>query len=629
MAGKSSKEYWNRRVLVDKARIINNAEKYLQEHQAKLYGAAEKEIQEEVGKLYQKFADQQKVSLAEARRLIRDADFRRIDWDSMVKYAVDNHKELKAARDKMPGDVVAAMEKEHMAHERKLAAYTARGKISYLELRQIEIDKKLLDLYDVQQINLYNLLHSEYDDGYYRQVYNIQQHIGFGHDFIKPNAAAVDKAILNQYQRQNFSQTLYAHCEHFSKDLKENLVTGLIRGENLDRMAHRIHQRMGVSQSAAKRLVRTETAYVYEQATKDAYEECGIEEYEYLAALDNRTSEMCRELDGKHFKVKDALPGKNYPPMHPNCRSTTVCYFPGEEEKKKQTTRFAKDEDGKYYEVPADMTYRQWQNQVSQMNSIKSQLGEKAYRSVKRRVADAPENVQKVWKRYADRCKIKDAEYKGTAHYDREKKGIYLNKSGIMEDSKIDIGRGMETWSGAYDTLFHELGHHISGLWCDDQKIPLGGDIADAWRSKKKFRDSDGKTGYTLNEMLLKEGRSHLDSIMQELRADAKRNGLPPSGVSAKRVYDNLSGELKEKPIIAARDISDIWDGITKGKALGYIGHTFSNPKYWDSISVGTEAFAEIFDAAINNPKSLAEIKSYFPQSYEIFEEIMEDIGNE
>ena len=71
---------------------------------------------------------------------------------------------------------------------------------------------------------------------------------------------------------------------------------------------------MGVAYSAAKRLVRTETAYIYEQATKDAYEECGVEWYEFLATLDGRTSEICRELDGKHFKVRDAMPGKNYPP---------------------------------------------------------------------------------------------------------------------------------------------------------------------------------------------------------------------------------------------------------------------------------------------------------------------------
>lgn len=360
MAGRGNREYWNRRVLVDKARIINNAEKYLQEHQEKLYGAAEKEIQSEVEKLYQKFADQQKVSLAEARRLIRDADFKKINWEEMLQESLDLREQIRNGKGSIPDEVIEAMEKQHQGLEAQMAAFTKRGEISYLELRRIEIDRKLLALYDTQQMDIYDYLASEYDDGYYRQVFNTQQRIGYGKDFIKPNAAAVDKAILNQYQRQNFSQTLYAHCEHFSKDLKENLVTGLIRGENLDRMARRIHKRMGVSQSAAKRLVRTETAYIYEQATKDAYEECGIEEYEYLAALDNRTSEMCRELDGKHFKVKDALPGKNYPPMHPNCRSTTVCYFPDEREKKKQTTRLAKDENGKYYEVPADMTYRQW-----------------------------------------------------------------------------------------------------------------------------------------------------------------------------------------------------------------------------------------------------------------------------
>lgn len=626
--GRTNKEYWNRRVLVDKARIINNAEKYLQEHEAKLYGAAEQEIQQEIEKLYQKFSNKQKISLAEARRLIRDADFRKIDWEGMIQDSLELREQIRNGKGSLPAEIIQAMEEQHRELEFRMAAYTKRGEIAYLELRRIEIDRKLLKLYDTQQMDIYDYLVSEYDDGYYRQVYNIQQRIGYGKDFIKPNANAIEGAILNQYQRQNFSQTLYSHCEHFSRDLKENLVTGLIRGEDLNRMARRIRDRMGVAFSDAKRLVRTETAYIYEQATKDAYEECGIEEYEYLATLDKRTSKVCKQLDGKHFRAKDALPGKNYPPMHPNCRSTTVCYFPDEKQKKRQTTRLAKNEDGKYYEVPSNMTYSQWQDQVSQMDNIAKRLGEKTYRSIKRRIEKAPENVQKVWNRYINRCKIKDTEYTDTAHYNRVKKGIYLNKAEIMQDSKIDIGRGMETWSGAYDTFFHELGHHISGLWCDDRNIPEGGDIADVWRSRKYFRDSDKKIGYTLNEMLVKEGRGYINNIMQELRMEAKRNGLSPSSVSAKMVYDNLSRELKAKPIIAMRDVSDIWDGITNGKALGYIGHTFSTPQYWNSISVGTEAFAEMFDAIINNPKSLVEIKSYFPQSYEIFEEIMEDVGN-
>lgn len=629
MSKKGDKEYWNRRVLVDKARIINNAEKYLQEHQAKLYGAAEKEIQQEVEKLYQKFSDQQKVSLAEARQLIRDADFRKIDWEEMIQESLELREQIRNGKGSLPEEVIQAMEEQHRKLEARMAAYTKRGEISYLELRRVEIDRKLLKLYDTQQRDIYDFLASEYDDGYYRQVFNTQQRIGFGKDFVKPNAAAVDKAILNQYQRRNYSQTLYAHCEHFSKDLKENLVTGLIRGENLERMAGRIQKRMGVARSAARRLVRTETAYVYEQATKDAYVECGIEEYEYLATLDNRTSEVCQKLDGKHYKVKDAMPGKNYPPMHPNCRSTTVCYFPFEKEKKKQSIRLAKDDSGKYYEVPADMTYRQWQKQISQTESIAAKLGDKAYKDIENRIANAPENIQKVWKRYINQCRIKDGEYKGIAHYNRETKGIYLNKADIMKDSKIDIGRGMETWSGAYDMFFHELGHHISGLWCDEHKIPIGGDIADFWRSRKQYRDNADKTGYTLTEILVKEGRDYLDSITHELREMAKENGLSANKISARMVYDKVSDELTDKPIITTRDVTDIWEGITKGKTQGYVSHIAANPKYWDSISVGTEAFAEMFDAAINNSGSLAEIKRYFPKSYELFEEIMEDIGNE
>lgn len=121
-------------------------------------------------------------------------------------------------------------------------------------------------------------------------------------------------------------------------------------------MSARISTRLNVSAAHARRLVRTETAYVYEQASLKAYQECGIEMYEFLATLDHKTSKPCKELDGKRFYIKDAVPGKNYPPMHPNCRSTTVAAF----EDDKVTKRLAKDRNGKYYEVPSDMTYPEW-----------------------------------------------------------------------------------------------------------------------------------------------------------------------------------------------------------------------------------------------------------------------------
>ncbi|MCM1121821.1 MAG: minor capsid protein [Ruminococcus flavefaciens] len=353
-------DYWERRYLKDKAASINRAEDYLAEQQKKLYKQAEEEIQEQIQKVYERFASREKISLAEAKRYVKEADFRRIDWDAMLEESKNLRERLK---EDLPEEVRENLERQHRDLDETMKAYAVRGRISYLELRSMEIDRIIVDLYDQQQQKLYDYLTSEYDDGYYRSIYNTQQHMGFGYDFTRPNERAVDTAILNRYDKRNFSRSLYAHCTNFSEDLRSNLVSGLIAGENLDRMAARIHRRMGVASSAAKTLVRTETAYIYEKATMAGYRECGIEWYEFLATLDDKTSKICQEMDGKHFKVTDAVPGKNFPPMHPNCRSTTVCWFPEEETKKSRTTRIAKDGNGKYYEVPADMTYKEWWGQ--------------------------------------------------------------------------------------------------------------------------------------------------------------------------------------------------------------------------------------------------------------------------
>lgn len=359
MAG--SRSYWKRRHERDKAEQVNRTEDYLQKKQGQYYRQAEKEIREEIEKLYQRFADSQDITLAQARQRIREADFKKIDFEAMAKESLRLKKQM---QDKgLAKEVLEAVTKQHEDLEAQIAAYAKRGRISYLELKSLEIDRILTGLYDRNQASIYDYLTSEWEDNYYRQIFNTQQYLGFGMDFVRPNEAAVRKAVLNTYDKGSYSKRLYGHCRNFSADLKQNLTVGLIRGEDLDKMAGRISRRMGVAQSAAKTLVRTETAYVFEQATMEAYEQCGIEWYEYLATLDGKTTPMCQELDGKHFRVRDAVPGKNCPPMHPNCRSTTVCWFSGEEEQKAKTKRIAKNEEGKYYFVPADMTYQQWRRQ--------------------------------------------------------------------------------------------------------------------------------------------------------------------------------------------------------------------------------------------------------------------------
>lgn len=156
-------------------------------------------------------------------------------------------------------------------------------------------------------------------------------------------------------------------------------------------------------------------------------------------------------------------------------------------------------------------------------------------------------------------------------------------------------------------------------------------DIADIFESKKFTRTVFTQTGtkevgYTLTEMMKKEGLEYFDSIFNNLKKEAKENGLSIRNIRQKTVWDVIKQEILEKPILHCTDVSDMWDGISNGSCLAHCGHTNGEKGYWKRVSVGSEGFAEMFSATTINPESVKEIKSYFPKSYEIFLEILEDM---
>ena len=55
----------------------------------------------------------------------------------------------------------------------------------------------------------------------------------------------------------------------------------------------------------------------------------GFEEYEFLA--NSGCCNVCKRLDGKHFKIKDMEPGVNAPPMHERCRCSVAAWEDTEE----------------------------------------------------------------------------------------------------------------------------------------------------------------------------------------------------------------------------------------------------------------------------------------------------------
>jgi hypothetical protein len=124
------------------------------------------------------------------------------------------------------------------------------------------------------------------------------------------------------------------------------------------------------------------------EATYKAYEELEVEKYQFVATLDKRTSDICQELDGKVFDMKDRIVGVNASPMHPSCRSCEIPYIQDD-----YSTRFARDSKGKAIEIPSNMTYEEWKKAIDN-NSLDEAI--KAKEEANKKATEKASNKDKV-----------------------------------------------------------------------------------------------------------------------------------------------------------------------------------------------------------------------------------------
>ena len=137
----------------------------------------------------------------------------------------------------------------------------------------------------------------------------------------------INQILSTNWSGTSFSDTVWTNKQKLIASLDNVLTDQFIRQTSLRDATKALKERMDVGFSTAERIVRTESAYIVEQATAEAYTDAGVEKYEYIAVNDERTSDICEDLDGKVFLLSEMQVGVNAPPMHPNCRSTTAPVF--------------------------------------------------------------------------------------------------------------------------------------------------------------------------------------------------------------------------------------------------------------------------------------------------------------
>ena len=168
-----------------------------------------------------------------------------------------------------------------------------------------------------EQVSVEDLLSNICKGNYYETIFDIQKGINLGFNFAKINEKAIKTIVTEPWSGKQFSKRIWTNRNKLVKNIKKTLSDGFTQGQSNQKMAKSLNATMNTGYDNAERLVRTETTYVANKSTMQAYEECDLDQYKYLATLDFKTSELCRHRDGEVINIKDAVVGLNLPPLHP------------------------------------------------------------------------------------------------------------------------------------------------------------------------------------------------------------------------------------------------------------------------------------------------------------------------
>lgn len=623
-------DYWRGRFSILEDTAFKQSEQSIQAVE-QMYLEAQRSVQKEIEAWYGRFAVNNQISLADARKLLTTGQLEEFRW------TVDQYIQAgkKAGLD--------------AAWLKRLENASAKVHISRLEAVQMEIQQQLELLYGNQVDEIDSLLKKVVGNGYTHTAFEIQKGIGLGWDMTALNQQKLETLISKPWTTdgRTFRDRCWVNKTDLVNTINTQMVQGMLRGDSPEKTIQAIQKQFGVSRYKARRLVHTETSYFNAQATKEAYKDLNIEKIEILETLDSRTCSVCGGLDGTVIPLSQYEPGVTVPPFHPNCRGTTCPYYDDMDGE-----RAARNAEGKVYYVPANMNYQAWKAAfvnggaktgltVATVSAVATaardyntefgkKFGKDHYDQIRDHVdACSSPDLQAVWNKYETQITVAKADHKGGAYCSG--KNIFVN---IEADAK---GR---SWSSPYSTLFHESGHAIDGL-AAQLGTPNG-----QWHFSSTYK------GGLFPQTIKAEVDDWVKSVLADMKAHqtdlsywVQRGWMSQStadyyaaygGFKVKKAYaySAIQAEIKSLTPLQYGDLSDILEGATRGKIRCGIGH--GGGSYWTNRvyngidwGLGTEAFAEMTSATMTCPESLETIKKYLPKSYAMYEEMLKVIANQ
>lgn len=345
---KKSNNYWKNRFL----KLEEASNRYGQDAFREIepaFDSAQRQIQREIEKWYYRFAKNNQISIEEAKKMLSAKELKEFRWDvnEYIKYGREN-----------------AINQQWM---KELENASARVHVSRLEALKMRTQQAAEVAFGNELDVIDKMARKVYTEDYYRTIFEMQKGFNIGWEIGEIDQNQLDKLISKPWTNDDktFKDRIWTAKNQMVSELHQQLVRicllGKAPGEAIEALTKYVDKSIKNRKYAASRLVMTEQSYFHSVAQKKAYTKLDTERVRIVATLDDLTSKICQEMDGKIVDMKDFEPGVTVPPFHVFCRSTTA---PLDEDFEEIGERIARDKDGNTYYVPSNMTYKEWKKSM-------------------------------------------------------------------------------------------------------------------------------------------------------------------------------------------------------------------------------------------------------------------------
>ena len=446
----------------------------------RVYQEAKTYLDKEINKIFDKFQRDYGLSQVDARQVLKNMKDKK-DLNELRK--------VLEARPNNPNI-------QRLLADLDSPAYSFRMK--RLERLSDDLDRMRESIYHSEKTGSDAFYSDLMKDSYYKATFDLQQQTGLAYGF-----SGLPESEIKHLQSfswvgdgSTYSTDIWKNTGKLTSSIKDELLISLMTGRGTRETAQAIAERFNVGQNDARRLVRTESAFFHNQMELLSYEEADIEKYIFVAVLDKRTSRICQEHDNQVYDRDKAVPGVNYPPMHPWCRSTTVGYDE-DADYSKLKRRARNPVTGKTELVPADMTYKEWYSKYvakdgekvynQGMSSIDLMAKQQSFvvgndirvnakklsgtefdfwtQNNGKKIRDTVTNVQEAFRQLPDYSKptvvfLKKSKLPGLAGYDYNQDILFISDALSSEKEFKDIlSDGFFASKNIKDAIIHELTH--------------------------------------------------------------------------------------------------------------------------------------------------------------------------